>query len=171
MIGEGRSMLAKERVGEGEMSFQRFLDLRYEGQEFAIKVPVSDDEIARGELDIIRKRFDSIHERSYGHAAPDEPLEMVNVRVAARGMRQKMQMPTVSSSGDPKPRTYRQVCFDRADRFVETPVYTRDTLPAGFEVIGPALIEEYGSTTVLFAGDRAKITPTGEIVVTVGAAP
>lgn len=168
MIGEGRSMLAKEKVSDGEMSFQRFLDLRYEGQEFAIKVPVSDDEIARGELDTIRKRFDSIHERSYGHAAPDEPLEMVNVRVAARGMRQKMQMPAIASSGAPKPRTHRQVCFDRADRFVETPVYTRDTLPAGFEVQGPALIEEYGSTTVLFAGDSAKIAPTGEIIVAVG---
>jgi N-methylhydantoinase A len=171
MIREGEAMLSTERVPKEAMSFQRFLDLRYEGQEFAIKVPVSAEEIAAGDLDTIRKRFDSIHDRSFGHAAPDEPLEMVNVRLAARGLRQKMTMPSVAVGGKPKPRTVRKVCVDSADRFTDCPVYTRDTLPAGFEIPGPALIEEYGSTTVLFAGDHAKIADTGEIIVRVGAAP
>ena len=48
--------------------------------------------------------------------------------------------------------------------------YTRDQMPASFEIVGPALIEEYGSTTVLFAGDHATIAETGEIVVQVGGA-
>ena len=43
-------MLAGERVSDDAMSFQRFLDLRYEGQEFSIKVPVSAEEIAAGDL-------------------------------------------------------------------------------------------------------------------------
>src|SRR3954463_8715249 len=54
MTGEGRNMLAAERVTEDAMSFQRFLDLRYEGQEFAIKIPVSVEEIEKGDLDVIR---------------------------------------------------------------------------------------------------------------------
>ncbi len=86
-------MLAAERVSDEAMSFQRFLDLRYEGQEFAIKVPVSAEEIAAGDLKTIRDRFDSIHDRSFGHAAPNEPLEMVNIRLSARGIRQKLKMP------------------------------------------------------------------------------
>jgi len=171
MIREGEAMLSNERVAKDAMSFQRYLDLRYEGQEFAIKVPVSEQEIAAGDLDTIRKRFDSIHDRSFGHAAPDEPLEMVNVRLAARGLRQKMTMPSVAAGGTPKPRAVRKVCLDSAERFAECPVYTRDTLPAGFEIPGPALIEEYGSTTVLFAGDHARIAETGEIIVRVGAQP
>ena len=44
-----------------------------------------------------------------------------------------------------------------------------DSLPAAAEIAGPALIEEYGSTTVLFAGDTAKIAATGEIIIQVGA--
>ena len=169
MLHDGERMLAGERVTADAMSFQRFLDLRYEGQEFAIKVPVSAEEIAAGDLKTIRERFDSIHDRSFGHAAPDEPLEMVNVRLSARGFRQKLQMPEVMTGGKPKPGSMRKVCLQTAERFEDCPVYARDGLSAGAEISGPALIEEYGSTTVLFAGDRAKISPTGEIIVQLGA--
>jgi N-methylhydantoinase A len=159
-------MLETERVNGPDMSFQRFLDLRYEGQEFSIKVPVSTDEIAGGALQTIRERFDAIHNRSFGHAAPDEPLEMVNIRLSARGVRQKLKMPSVASDrGPPEPRTIRKVCLENADDFLDCPVYARDTLSAGAEIEGPALIEEYGSTTVLFSGDRARVSDTGEMII------
>jgi N-methylhydantoinase A len=169
MLGEAEQMLKGERVTSDAMTFQRYLDLRYEGQEFAIKVPVSEDEIASGALKTIRNRFDSIHDRSFGHAAPNESLEMVNVRLAARGIRQKLKMPVLPAGAKPKPTAIRKVCLTSADRFEDCPVYARESLPAAAEVAGPALIEEYGSTTVLFAGDIAKIAATGEIIIQVGA--
>jgi N-methylhydantoinase A len=169
MLGEAKRMLAGERVTDDAMTFQRYLDLRYEGQEFSIKVPVSEEEVAGADLLTIRERFDAIHDRSFGHAAPNEALEMVNIRLSARGIRQKMQMPAVASGSTPKPRMIRKVCFDSAERFDDCPVYARDSLPAGAEIKGPALIEEYGSTTVLFASDSATIAKTGEIVIQVGA--
>jgi len=169
MLDEAKTMLATERVTDDAMTFQRFLDLRYEGQEFSIKVPVSGEEIVAGDLQTIRDRFDSIHDRSFGHAAPNEPLEMVNVRLSARGIRQKLQMPPVDRGGAPKPRTTRKVCLENADRFEDCRIYARDTLAAGAEIEGPALIEEYGSTTVMFAGDRARIADTGEIIIRVRA--
>jgi N-methylhydantoinase A len=169
MMNEGERMLAAERVATDAMTFQRFLDLRYEGQEFSIKVPVSAEEIAAADLETIRKRFDAIHDRSFGHAAPDEPLEMVNVRLSARGIRQKLQMPAVAAGARAVPRTTRKVCLESAERFEDCPVYARETLAASAEISGPALIEEYGSTTVLFAGDRATVSETGEIIVQVGA--
>jgi N-methylhydantoinase A len=157
IVDDGTKMLAGERVNAEAMSFQRFLDLRYEGQEFAIKVPVSEEEISAGDLQTIRNRFDSIHDRSFGHAAPNEPLEMVNIRLSARGIRQKLQMPAVVSGGGvPKPRTIRNVCLESADRFEGCPVYARDTLAAGTEIEGPALIEEYGSTTEIIVQVRAE---------------
>jgi N-methylhydantoinase A len=169
MVGEGERMLAGERVAADAMTFQRYLDLRYEGQEFAIKVPVSDEEIAAADLQTIRKRFDSIHDRSFGHAAPNEALEMVNVRLSARGIRQKLQRPAVPVGGKPVPRTSRKVCLESAERFEDCPVYARETLAAGAAIAGPALIEEYGSTTVMFASDRAVVSETGEIIIEVGA--
>jgi len=170
MLDEARAMLTTERVSQDAAMFQRYLDLRYEGQEFSIKVPVSAEEITAGALKTIRERFDSIHDRNFGHAAPDEPLEMVNVRLSARGVRNKMQMPAIKTSGKIAPRTIRKVCLDSADRFEDCPVYARDTLFAGAEIEGPGLIEEYGSTTVMFRGDRAKVSKTGEIIIQLGAA-
>jgi N-methylhydantoinase A len=170
MLDEARAMLATERVSEDASMFQRYLDLRYEGQEFSIKVPVSAEEIAAGDLRTIRDRFDTIHDRSFGHAAPNEPLEMVNVRLSARGVRNKMQMPAIKTSGEVAPRTTRKACFESADRFEDCPVYSRATLFAGAEIEGPALIEEYGSTTVMFRGDRATISKTGEIIIQLGPA-
>ena len=83
VIDEATRMLETERVSARDMSFQRFLDLRYEGQNFP-SVPVSAEEIAVGALQTIRERFDTIHDRSFGHAAPNEPLDMVNIRFSAR---------------------------------------------------------------------------------------
>jgi N-methylhydantoinase A len=170
MIGEGHNVLASERVPERAMSFQRYLDLRYEGQEFAIQVPVSEAEVSRADLTAIRRRFDAIHDRNFGHAAEDEPVEVVNVRVSARGERHKLRMPAVAAKGRAEPIGARGVCLERADRIVDCPVYSRETLPAGATIANPALIEEYGSTTVLFGGDHATVSETGEIIVQVGGA-
>ena len=46
----------------------------------------------------------------------------------------------------------------------------RDRLGAGAEIAGPALIQERGTTTVLFEHDRCVVTPSGELIVTVGEA-
>jgi N-methylhydantoinase A len=165
MLDEANAMLSAERVSKGDAKFQRYLDLRYEGQEFSIKVPISAEELAKGDLKTIRERFDSIHDRSFGHAAPDEPIEMVNVRLSARGIRNKMQMPAIKTSGKVAPRTTRKVCLEDSDHFEDCPVYSRDTLFAGAQIDGPALVEEYGSTTVMFNGDRAAISKTGEIII------
>jgi len=170
MLDEANAMLAAERVSKDDAKFQRYLDLRYEGQEFSIKVPVSAEELAKGDLKTIRERFDSIHDRSFGHAAPDEPIEMVNVRLSARGIRNKMQMPPIKTNGKVAARTTRKVCLEGGDQFEDCPVYSRDTLFAGAVVEGPALIEEYGSTTVMFHGDRATISKTGEIIIQLRAA-
>ena len=48
---------------------------------------------------------------------------------------------------------------------MECPVYVREELGSGQEIIGPAVIHEYASTIVLFPGDRAKVAPTGELVI------
>jgi len=62
----------------------------------------------------------------------------------------------------------RPVYFEDAARAVDCPVYYREGLAAGTEIKGPALVQEYASTTVLFAGDACTIVPTGEMVISVG---
>ena len=157
---------AKAKLRNGiAAEYQTLLDLRYIGQEFALSVPVTDTQLL-GDRAGIRRAFDELHEQRYAHHAKDEPVEMIAVRLVATGRRPKLVMPKVRAAAAPAKPQLRKVHFGGG--FVDCPVYRRDTLAAGATIVGPALVLEYASTTVLFAGNSARVADTGEIVISVG---
>jgi N-methylhydantoinase A len=140
------------------------LDLRYVGQEFSLPVPVTEEQIRSVDRAGIRAAFDALHELRYAHHAPDEPIEMINVRVVVRAPSGKLSLPlAVGAKSSPR---HRDVYLDR---LINCPVYERDCLPPGSTIAGPALIQELGSTTVLLPGDVCTVVETGEFVIMVGA--
>ncbi|HLH26138.1 MAG TPA: hydantoinase/oxoprolinase family protein [Chloroflexota bacterium] len=170
LIAHGRALLADEGVRPAAMRFERYLDVRYVGQEFSIQTPVTEAELAAGDQAAIRARFDAIHDRRYGHQAADEPVEIVNVRLTARGARERPAVGAVAPAvGDPRVGT-RPVVLDDPARPVDCPIYDRDRLRPGVPVSGPAIVEEYASTTLLFPGDVARAAPTGELIISIGGA-
>jgi N-methylhydantoinase A len=92
---------------------------------------------------------------------------MVNVRLAVIGQRPRLQFPSVSKTGDAKPTRHRDVVFTDSRKPVNCPVYDRDTLGAGSRIVGPAIVQEHGTTTVLFAGDECTVVESGEMLVSV----
>ncbi|MFI5267476.1 MAG: hypothetical protein ACHQ7M_08885 [Chloroflexota bacterium] len=68
----------------------------------------------------------------------------------------------------PTPITHHEIVLNDPTRPVTCPIYDRDLLAPGEEVSGPALIWEYASTTLLFAGDRLRMASTGEMIVEIG---
>jgi N-methylhydantoinase A len=149
---------------------QIHLDLRYVGQEFTLQVPVGVEAIASGDRAGIRAAFDALYEHRYAHHSPDEPVEMVNIRLALIGKRPKPVFPRLAARGGAKPARTRAVYLADARKAFPCPVYQRETLGAGDEIAGPALIQEHGTTTVLFASDALTVAPSGELIITVGAA-
>src|SRR5215469_7094234 len=129
------------------------LDLRYVGQEFTLSVPVTLKQLKAGDRKAIRKAFDALYEHRYAHHSPDEPVEMVNVRLALIGKRSKPVFPRLAARGGAKPARTRAVYLAEAHNALPCPVYQRETLGAGDKIAGPALIQEHGTTTVLFAQD------------------
>jgi N-methylhydantoinase A len=65
--------------------------------------------------------------------------------------------------------TRREVYFDDAETPVNAMVYDRASMKAGDTVLGPALVQEYASTTVMFAGDSCTVADTGELIISVKA--
>jgi N-methylhydantoinase A len=168
MASIGRKTLGKEGVGPESIRIQPSFDLRYIGQEFFLTVPVSQQEIFSGDAKAIRMAFDNLHDTRYGHKASEEPIEIVNVRVTAYGLRKKIAFPEKKNlQGGTPIKGYRDVYLDDPRKPVKCPIYSREALPAGYTVEGPAIIEEYASTTCLSYGDRAMICPYGEIAITV----
>ena len=127
-------------------------------------------DVSGAEVETIKQRFDQLHERRFGHAAVEEQIELVNLRLTARGARPKITFPKVSADPTDARVSTRSIYLDDAIRPVHAAVYQRMLLTPGGRVSGPAVIEEYGSTTVLFEGDTATVADTGEIIIAVGAA-
>jgi N-methylhydantoinase A len=151
-------------------AYQILFDLRYVGQEFTLPVAVTLPQLIAADRAAIRASFDALHEQRYAHHAKDEPVEIINMRLVALGRRPKLALPQLAKSAAPKPKEIRPVYFDRGNAPLDCPVYRRDDLPAGASMNGPALISEYGSTTVIFPSDAFRVADTGEIIVSVGPA-
>ena len=165
MAAEAKKSLRHARNAE----FKIELDLRYVGQEFTLSVSVSREMIARGDRQKIRKAFDALYEHRYAHHSPDEPVEMVNVRLAGIGKRARLKFPKVAGKGSKAVRK-RSVYLSDARKAVSCPIYQRRDLGAGARIKGPALIEEHGTTTVLFEKDRCVVAKSGELLIDVGGA-
>jgi N-methylhydantoinase A len=150
---------------------QFLVDLRYVGQEFSLSVPVSIEQLEAADVGTIRKTFDDLHERRYAHHAADEPVEMINIRLVAVGKRAGFEFPRMAHDGGTAGKVdRRRVYMGRTDRPVDCAVYHRDRLASGSVIHGPALIQEYASTTVIFERDRCDVSDTGELVITLGKA-
>lgn len=147
------------------VAYQLLLDLRYVGQEFTLPVPVSAAQIAAEDPAPIRGAFNAMHEQRYAHHSSVERVEIINIRLVALGRRAKLALPPLTKSGSLVRKEMRLVRFDKHDAEIECPVYSRDSLPPGAEFTGPALVSEYGSTTVLFPGDDLTVAGTGELII------
>jgi N-methylhydantoinase A len=163
MVVEARAGLRHVKGAEQQVH----LDLRYIGQEFTLPVPVTMTQLKKGDRRGIRTAFDELYEQRYAHHSPDEPVEMVNIRLAVIGKRPKLKFPKKRGGKRPQPQR-RPVYLGNAAKPASCPIYARDTLPAGMRIAGPALIEEHGTTTVLYPGDRCRVAPSGELIIAVG---
>ena len=151
-----------------DASVETQLDIRYVGQEFTLSVPVEPARLLATDRTGIRTAFDALYEHRYAHSSPDEPVEVVNIRVAAIGKRAPLAFPKLAETGPPRPARTRPVYLDDVTAPVVCPVYERAALGAGAAFNGPAIVQEHGTTTVMFAGDRCSVAVTGELVIEVG---
>jgi N-methylhydantoinase A len=96
---------------------------------------------------------------------------VVGLRVIAEGAAERPDLaalsPTAAEGTVPRPVAHRRLHGPAG--WASAPVWRRETLPAGFTLTGPAVIEEYGSTTLLGSGDSARIGALGEIAIRVAA--
>ena len=163
MAAESAFALANKKAAEHRIH----LDLRYVGQEFALSVPVTEREIKAEDRRAIRTAFDRLYDQRYAHHSPEEPVEIVNIRLAVIGKRATMKLPRLPAKRRAKAFRKMKVHLDDPARPVSCPVYRREELGAGARIAGPALVREHGTTTVLFKGDVCGVARTGELLISV----
>ena len=161
----GRERLDAEDLAPDAAGFARTLDLRYEGQSFELSVDMPDGDLDEATLEVVAERFHEHHERRYGYASPEEPLELVTVRLQARGAVDPPRLDPPAAGDEAAPVEERTATFNGTDH--ATPVYRRDDLTAGTTFDGPALVEGVESTTVVHPGQAVRVDELGNLVVEV----
>jgi N-methylhydantoinase A len=163
--------LDKEDVPGPRRRLARAFDMRYVGQNFELTVEAPDD--SPMEPKALRAAFLREHERVYGHAAPDEPVQVVALRLTAFGDRETPPMPALAAAAHADPKDARigerPVYFEDARDFLTTPVYRRERLRAGHRLAGPAIVEQMDSTTVILGGQEAVVDERANLVIHVRA--
>ena len=89
------------------------LDLRYVGQDFTLSVPVSVKDIRKGDRKAIRTAFDKLYEHRYAHSSPEDPVEMVNMRLSVIGKRPTLKFPRLGKGRASAITHRRDVYFSR----------------------------------------------------------
>jgi N-methylhydantoinase A len=154
---EARERLRHERVPDEHVSLQRTIAMRYLGQWRSLAVPV-DRSLAS--LDEVTAKFHDQHEREYAYRRDGAAIEIYQLGLRAIGITPKPELqrhPLTGVGVVPEPFTRRPVKFDELDEPVDTPIYHRDTLPAGTVIEGPAIIDQFDSTTVVPPGVIADV--------------
>jgi N-methylhydantoinase A len=131
---------------------------------------VTPAQLKTGDRKKIRRAFDALYEHRYAHHSPDEPVEMVNIRLGVIGKRPRLRFPSLGKARTAPVSHHREVYFTDTKKPTRCPVYQRDALKAGTRIAGPAIVQELGTTTVLFKKDKCKVAPSGELIIQVGGA-
>ncbi len=157
--------LAGETLATG-LHFERQVEMRFKGQRQYMRATLGDARTATA----LRARFESAYHDRYGHVDAGAPLEIVNlvsIATAATSHPDLRHFRSEAASAPAEP-DHREVFFPGAGKRLRVPVYRRAALAPGFACSGPAVVEEYGSTTIVPPGDRLSVGAFGELTIDIG---
>ena len=168
---EGSAALSVEGYGSQMTEFDYQADMRYRGENTNLTV---DAAAARDDPRLLADVFGEEHERTYGYRSDDEIVEIVNLRLIARGLSSETRVPDTLSvaesseatGGGGQPRR-RDVYYGPAAGRLETRVIDRDAVDEAW-IDGPVIVEEYDSTTVVPPGCRIRRIGWDTLTIDVG---
>ena len=166
----GGEALERDGFRPEDRRFMRWAEMRYEGQEHTVRIPLPGKRLTQGDVIEVEKRFGDAHEMQYGHRM-DDRVQIVTLRLRAIGVLSRPAFAEVApGSGDVSRalKGERAVYRSRQGGPVAYAVYDRRLLGGGDAVRGPAIVEEPSYTLVLQAGDALTVGRHGELVIAIG---
>ncbi len=167
MEEEGRAILAKS-VDASAIRFQRFADMRYRKQGYDVRVPIPDGRLDASQEGEIRRRFEEVFKRLYGHVVPNTPIDVLSWRVIALGPKPELTLPKGAARQGGAAEALkgrRSIYLPAAKSFSEVPVYDRYRLASGVRLDGPAVVEERESTVIVNGSASIAVDPWSNLIV------
>ena len=174
LLDEAQEWFAGESVPLEKRVIDLSLDMRYAGQNFELSVPLdagtpASPDLAVPDLETLAEHFYRVHDASYGYHSLQDPVEVVNYRVTARG-RVFGESPPQEAEPDspaPSPTMHREVWFSDGGS-VRSAIYFREHLEPGHRIAGPAVVDQLDATTPVYPGDAARVDTAGNLVISLG---
>jgi N-methylhydantoinase A len=160
-----RAALRAEGYHSDDANFLPFADLRYAGQAYELTVPVGETRKANPDMGALVESFEREHERTYGHRANGEPVDLVNLRLIARIAGRGRPVLVPRSHGEPALGA-RYVYFGPTIGSATTPVIARVDLDRAPRR-GPFVVEEYDATVLVPPDCAAHVDDYGNLVITI----
>jgi N-methylhydantoinase A len=162
-VDEGRRLLASEGVEVETVSVQHEADMQFVGQTHVLTVAIPRTDFAREEL---MSAFEKAYWERFEVELREMRAQVVSLRTAVVGRRRPVSLEGLigREAGSSGPQGHRRVWFEGGWR--ETPVYRREGLGVGVEIVGPAIVEQLDSTTVIEPGDRMRVDALGNLDIT-----
>ena len=139
-------------VGPGPVAITRSMDMRYRGQSFELTVPFEPD----ATVDTLVQSFHQAHERSFGHAEADAPVQVVSLRASASRPAPPIAM-TRAAETPHRPAPSGTAPLYTGGAWHEAALFDRAALDPGAEFTGPAIVTQSDCTILVPAGWRARV--------------
>lgn len=169
---QATAQLKDDGIGHENIELECSVDCRYVGQGYELRVQAPVGEIDGEWVKCVARAFHEQHGRMYSQRFDDKPVQLVNVRMTGIGVVPQIKLPTIDRGGADA--SSAQVATtpalmwteDSGDpEWVDTAVYSRELLRAGNVFSGPAIVEQFDSTTVVGIGQMATVDDVGHIII------
>jgi N-methylhydantoinase A len=162
---DATATLMRDGIESSRIRLVREADIRYAGQSMEVRVTAPGGVVDASFLPGLIGAFNAAHLKTFGYNyAGRQKIELVNLCVSGFGLIERPQMAKLAGrTGNFAPKSSRPVYF--GTQFQNTPVFDRALLPPGGRIDGPAVVEEFGSTTVVFPGQYVEVDPHGILVI------
>lgn len=164
--GEAVAALQRDGIDPSRCRTVREADLRYAGQSMEVRVAAPAGQVDAGFVAKLLANFHAAHRKAFGYDYEGrQKVELVNYCVSGFGAIERPALPRLEPRPGvlPAKKGMRPVWFD--GKWVETSIYDRAALPPGQRIDGPAVVEEFGSTTVVLPGQWLEMDPHGIMLV------
>jgi N-methylhydantoinase A len=168
MEDEGADILVRPGAARADVRFERSADLRYVGQFNEVEVPCPKGPMTSASLEALAEAFHERHEQTFAFAMKGRHVEVIYLRVRAIAPTPPVKLKPIAAGGasaEKARKADRRCFFGREHGWQTTPVYDGDAVAGGNNIMGPALIEEAGSTILVPNAARAEVDTFGNYLI------
>ena len=165
----GEELIKKQGLELTKISSSFSLDMQFIGQTHILRINLDD---SKPDLKYIQKSFEDAYLIRFKVELPQIKANIVNINTTVQGHKIPLDLALLNNisgkvdEAEDAILEYREVFFK--DKFLNTPIYSRDRLPFQFKIKGPAIIEQMDTTTLIEPNDEAYGDDLGNIFIEVG---